>query len=372
MRIEDIALTMTPGLGLGGVIKVIESFGSAENVFRASREELMHFATLRSGAAESIVKRVGMAAAEREMKYCERHGITPIASTDEVYPRLLREANDYPHVLYIMGDPAVLSMRCVSIVGTRRCTSYGEKVCVSLVRELGEQLADVAIVSGLAYGLDAVAHNVAVGSNTPTIAVLASALPNVTPTTHSHLARQIVEGGGVLVSELSSQTKQNGRYFIARNRIIAALSSVTVVVESPSSGGSLVTANFADGYHRAVYAVPGRVTDSMSRGCNNLIHRRVASPYSSVRDLMRDMMWDSCAAADRRVESRLELDLTPDQKGLMGCFRSEESLSVDDLVELTGLSAGEIAAMMMELELLGGVRMVPGNRFEPLIVTTSR
>lgn len=372
MKIEDIALTMTPGLGLGGVIHLLDSFGTAENIFRATAAELTHFASLKPLIAERISKRVGFAAAERELEYCSRSGITPIASTDDLYPPLLREANDYPHVLYVMGDPQTLSRRCVSVVGTRRCTTYGERVSMGLVEGLANNLSDLTIVSGLAFGIDAIAHRAALNHDVPTVAVLANALPNVSPVTNQKLANDIIEHGGALVSELSSQTKQNGRYFIARNRIIAALSGVTVVVESPLSGGSLVTAKFADGYNRTVMAVPGRVTDQMSSGCNHLIRNRVAVSYLSPEELMRSMMWDSDAPSDRVESKEMELDLSADQKGLMGCFRNSESLSIDQLVDLTGLSAGELAAMMMELELIGAVRMLPGNRFEPLKVITSR
>ncbi len=371
MKVEDIALTMVPGLGHKGTARLLETFISAEKIFAASREELMHFAQLRSDIATNICSRKSFAAAEREMEYCRKNGITAIASTDDEYPPLLREIIDYPHVIYAIGDISLLQKRTVSIVGTRDLTTYGDRVCFNLVRDLGAKLPDLVTVSGLAFGIDASAHRSSLYANVPTVGVLANSLPSIMPTQHTGLARDIIEKGGTLISELHSQSKQNGTHYIARNRIIAALSSVTIVVESPVSGGSMVTADLAYGYDRVVMAVPGRMSDNQSKGCNILIRNNKAKILTSADDLIREMMWDSVQASDRVKTKDLREDLSEDQRGLLGCFRNGDPLMMDELVDLTGLDVSQISTLLMELEFAGCIRALPGGRYETIDVIST-
>ncbi len=373
MTIEDIALALTPGLGPKYIIRLLEVFESAERVFSASREEIIHFARLREPLADAVVSRAGFAAARREMEYCERNGITPIASCDEVYPKLLRETNDYPHILYVMGSVEALNRTNISIVGTRRISPYGDRQCFELVRDLGERLPTASIVSGLAFGVDSAAHRAALHCGVTTVAVVANPLPGVTPPQHTSLAREIIERGGAIISECHSQTKQKGALYISRNRIVAGMSELTIVVESPISGGSMVTAGIADGYGRQVMATPARVNDKNSMGCNLLIANRKALLCYSAEQIIREMMWDDLSVADRVAVAPIERDdLTPDQRGLMSCFRTNDPLSIDELSELSQLGISELSVLLMELELMGEIRMLPGSRYEPLTVISSR
>lgn len=292
MEIEDIALAFTPGLGVKGCVHLLETFGSARGIFTATAEELTGKAELRPDIARSILARDGFGAAEKEMAHCRRHGITPVASTDENYPPLLREIPDYPHVIYVQGDPTALCGTMISMVGTRGRTSYGERMCRELVAGLAERVHGLCVVSGLAFGIDGDCHRAALACGAATVAVLANALPGVTPSAHASLAREILASGGALVTELHSRTRQNGSFFLARNRIIAALSAGTIVVESGSTGGSLVTAQYADSYDRTVMAVPGRATDTMSAGTNTLIRNRKAQLILTAADVIREMGWD--------------------------------------------------------------------------------
>lgn len=307
--------------------------------------------------------------AERELKYCLKNQIIPIASTDVEYPDLLREANDYPHVIYLSGEVEALRGRHISIVGTRKMSIYGERVCSTIVEEMSQRVSDLVVVSGLAFGIDATAHRAALHCGVPTIAVLPTALPTVTPAQHIALARDIVESGGALITELSSQTKNNGRLYISRNRIIAAMSGATLLVESPESGGSMVTAKMAADYNRIVGAVPGRIYDPMSRGCNTLIRNRAASAILSGEDLIRELMWDCDPEVGVKSQNTVtpKLELSPDEAGLLRCFREEEPLHISTLMELSGMKSGDLAALLMGLELVGAVRMLPGSRYERLI-----
>lgn len=365
MPLKDIALTFVPQLGTRGAAYLINYFGSAEAVYAASREELTQGAMLREDAVRNILSGCGMREAERELTYCRKNGVVPIASTSPLYPRLLRETDDFPAVLYVCGNLEALNTRMVAFVGTRKMSSYGQLMCERLVSELKESVPDVTIVSGLAFGVDGACHRAAIACEATTIAVLANPLPEIAPSAHERMAAEFISRGGAIVSELNSQTKQNGRYFIPRNRIIAGMSAGTVVVESPESGGSLSTAAFADGYNRTVMAVPGRVTDGNSRGCNLLIRNRKAQIVLSGRDIANELMWD--LELDTIEESPREpLPLTDGESRLLAYFDSEP-VSIDALQQRSGLSLGELSLTLMNLELSGVIRPLPGKRYEKII-----
>lgn len=372
MILEDIALTLTPGLGVRGAVRLLEVFASAEKIFSASREELIHFAELNPKIADSIVKRVAFSAAAKEIEHCRRHSITPITSTDPLYPPLLRLAVDYPHVIYVMGNIDALTQRSISIIGTRRITTYGDRTCNNIVRDLSGKIPNLTITSGLAFGVDSCAHRAAIQYGVTTVAVLASALPSITPAQHSSLAKEILERGGAIVSECHSQTRYHDSLYVARNRIIAALSSATIVVETPLKGGSIITADIASGYDRAVFAVPGRVTDINSAGCNSLIASNRAMIYTTPERLIRELMWDCTAATDRAVVTPLTTSLTTEQEAIVRCFRDDEALSIEELCERSGCGVSELSTILTELELEAVVRMLPGSRFELLQVVVSR
>lgn len=265
-EIPDIALTLTPGIGPKGAVHLLDVFGSAEAVFSASADELIEKARLRPELARAILQKKAFADAEREVKHCRKHGIEIIASTDAQYPALLRETADYPHVLYVLGSPEALGKTTLTMVGTRRMTPYGQQMADRLIGELADRVADTVIVSGLAFGIDTACHRAALAFGMPTVGIIASALPGITPAQHTAVARDMIEHGGAVVSELHSQTRQNGNFYHSRNRLLAGISGGTVVVESPVEGGSMDTARLADG---------SRSTHARRRGAAGLLpHRR--------------------------------------------------------------------------------------------------
>lgn len=361
MTIEDIAITFVPLLGPKGAAHLIGLFGSAAAVYAASADELIGRAELNERIARSIAARAGMREAEREADYCRRNGIVPVASTDVEYPQLMRHTPDCPAVLYVRGNVAALGKRALAFVGTRSMSAYGNAMCGNLIGGLARIAPDTAVVSGLAYGIDAAAHRAALEAGMTTVAFVANALPQVTPPAHERLAGEIVSAGGAIVSEVSSQSRQNGRLYIPRNRLIAAMSAATVVVESPETGGSLSTAAFADGYGRSVLAVPGRATDTRSRGTNALIRNRMASLVTSAEDIAAELMWelDIAQAAPAREPSAQ----SDGERRLLSCLGGEP-VTAEDLMQASGLTAGELSLMMMNLELSGAVRRLPGKRYE--------
>ena len=362
MQLESIALSFVPNLGTRGAVHLVECFGSAEAVYAATEEELIVRADLRRDIARSIVQRKGFSEAERELAYCSRNGITPLCSTNAAYPSLLREIDDYPVVLYVCGNVEALSRPSVAFVGTRKMSAYGQRMCEGLVESLKAIVPDVSIVSGLAYGVDGASHRAALMADATTVGVLANTLPSVTPVANERLAAEMVARGGALVTELNSQTKQNGRYFIPRNRIIAGLCAGVVVVESGESGGSLSTAAFADGYNRQVMAVPGRASDSNSRGCNLLIRNRKAQLVLSGEDIARELMWEFGLDSEP-TKRRRAVALTDEEQAFMELFDSEP-IGIDDLAVRSGLAAGALTLMLMNLELSGAIRPLPGKRYE--------
>ncbi len=365
MTIEDIALQMTPGIGVKGAAHLLETFGDARSIFAASADELVQRAEIRPDLAREILRRQGFAPAEREMAYCRRNHIEIITSTDPDYPPLLRETPDFPAVLYVMGERRVLSQRSLTIVGTRQATPYGQTMCSRLIDGLAERVPRLCIVSGLAFGIDVAAHRAALAAKVPTVAVLANALPGVSPAQHAGVARDILAEGGALVTELHSQSKQKGNFYLARNRILAGLSAGCIVVESPDSGGSLFTAHCADSINRTVMAVPGRATDRSSAGTNHLIRNRKAQLVLSADDVIRELMWDLGEDPATFRPSAPTPELTAGETQLLGHF-TDDPVDLETLAARSGLDPGELAALLVGLELSGAIRQLPGNRYMKL------
>ena len=346
MTIEDIALQMTPGIGIKGAVHLLELFGDARSIFAATADELVAKADLRPDTAQQIVRRKGFPAAEKELAHCRRNDIAAVASTDPEYPPLLREITDYPHVIYIKGCVEALSARCISIVGTREATPYGQTACNRLVGGLAERIPGLSVVSGLAFGIDTACHRAALAFGMPTVGIIASALPGITPAQHTAVARDMIEHGGAVVSELHSQTRQNGNFYHSRNRLLAGISGGTVVVESPAEGGSMDTARLADGYNRTLMAVPGRATDFASAGANLLIRTQRAQMVCTGEDIVREMMWDQNRPGDLIDRpTAAPAALTRDEEGLLGCFRTDDPISAEELCELSGLGFGELSTI---------------------------
>ena len=366
MNINDIALTLEAGIGIATARTLIEEFGSADDVYAASQAELIGRAGVRESLARQIVRKEFHAAAEKELKYLAKHDITAIASTDDDYPPMMLEMSYYPHVLYIRGDVAAMNMRCVSMVGTRRLSTYGQTMCDRLVRQLAERVPGLCIVSGLAFGIDAHCHRAALRYGVPTVALIANTLPEVTPAAHSALARDIVAHGGAIVSEFNTTSRQTGNFYLARNQIIAGMSQGTVVVEAPWESGALSTAGNALDYNRIVMAVPGRATDEVSFGTNNLIKQEKAAMVCSGEDILRALSWDLDLPEVGPKPEKEVPTVSTDAQGLLGCFVSGNTASVDTLSELSALDHTALAPILLELEFAGKVKRLPGGFYEKI------
>lgn len=362
MLIDDIALTLQPSIGAKTAIHLINCFGTAEAIFAASVEELVARAELNERIAHEVIRKKYHRQAEREAEYALKNNIHIIASGDAQYPELLRECNDYPHVIYLRGDVSVLTKRLLTIVGTRRMTPYGESVCTNIICGLSQMFPDLAIVSGLAFGIDGAAHRAALSCNIPTIGVIANPVMKVSPLQNVSLSEQMIRQGGGVLSELHSGCDTKGQGFVPRNRIVAGLSLGTLVVQSPSNGGSLITAHMADGYNRVVMAIPGRIGDGSSVGTNALIKNRKAQMVCSPEDVATELGWESTKFA--LADGNQQEALSKDAAGLLSCIREGAVISMDELMDVSGLSMSDLSSLLLDLEFAGLIRTLPGHRFE--------
>ena len=302
--------------------------------------------------------------AEGEMEYAMRTGVKTLVWGCEGYPRRLVQCEDAPLVLFFRGTECLDSRRVVSIVGTRRCTAYGQDCVRSLVRRLAGLCPETLVVSGLAYGIDICAHREALEAGLDTVAVLAHGLDNLYPPRHRDTADRMLMHGGLL-TEHPTHTNADKLNFLRRNRIVAGLSDAVVVAESASHGGALVTARIARSYDRDVAAFPGRVGDEYSEGCNNLIRDNKAMLITSADDLVNAMGWqdDAQLAVARRegIERTLFPELSTEEQAVADILMKDNDLQLNTLSAATGMAVGRLAAVMFSLEMKGLVKCRAGG-----------
>ena len=308
--------------------------------------------------------------AEKEMEFIESKGIKLICFGDEAYPCRLAECADAPLVLHSLGNADLNAQRIVSIVGTRHASEYGKSLCENFVADLARFAPETLIVSGLAYGIDVCAHRAALKAGLPTIGVLAHGLDRIYPGAHRATAKQMLENGGLL-TEFMSGTEPFPSNFLQRNRIVAGMADATVVVESASKGGSLVTASLALGYDRDCFAFPGRVNDQYSQGCNELVSRNRAALITSAYDFVEAMNWDITAKKKSAEELQTELfpDLSPDETAVMTALRdSSDGLQVNQMVVQLNIPINRLLPLLFEMEMKGLVKAVAGGCYRVMVL----
>lgn len=302
--------------------------------------------------------------AEYEVEYASRYGIQVLVNGDGRYPQRLAECEDAPLVMFYNGSADLNRSRVISVVGTRRCTAYGQDCVRSFVKRLAGLCPDTLIVSGLAYGIDVCAHREALVAGLDTVAVLAHGLDYLYPPRHKDTATAMVSQGGLL-TEFFTHTNADKLNFLRRNRIVAGVADATVVVESAGHGGGLVTARIATSYSRDVFAFPGRITDEFSAGCNNLIRDNKAMLITSADDLVGAMGWQTDAAmADARrrgIERTLFPELTADEQRATDVLRKDNDMQLNTLAAALNMPVGSLAALMFSLEMKGVVKCLAGG-----------
>ncbi|VAV85694.1 Rossmann fold nucleotide-binding protein Smf possibly involved in DNA uptake, partial [hydrothermal vent metagenome] len=304
---------------------------------------------------KSILKK-----AERELNFINKNKISVVSFLDEDYPEKLKHCVDGPILIFQKGKVNLKNKRIISIVGTRRITNYGKSFLKEFISDIKKY--DPVIVSGLAYGIDIYTHQLALQNNLQTIGVLAHGLDNIYPKTHQKEASKMLENGG-LISEFWSNTNPDRENFVKRNRIVAGLSEATIVVESAEKGGSLITAEIANSYNRDVFAVPGRVSDIYSRGCNQLIKSNKAAMITSVKDLEYILNWET-EQKPKAIQKQLFVDLDEQEQNIYDYLLEKGRQNLDAIALECQYPIFKTATVLLHLELKGVAKPLPGKMFE--------
>ena len=371
---EWIALNMTPGVGPRVTARLLEHFGSAEAIFDAPRRDLA-LLRLPPETIESIASRELHARAEAEIERVRKLGGDILVLDDGVYPALLRETYDPPVVLYVKGAwDECLERPCVAVVGSRRCSTYGQNAALMMSRELAQR--GVTIVSGLARGIDAAAHRGALEAGGRTVAVMGTGLDQVYPRDHKKLADEILNRGGAMVTQFPLSTPPVSENFPYRNRVISGLSLGVLVVEAAENSGSLITARLAMEQNREVFAVPGNITSRNSFGTNYLIKGAGAKLVQQWQDVASELPAEIAAQMlpppSRKSRKKGELldqlklsppDLSEPEQAVFRLLSTDTPLQIDTLAEGTKLSITQLTSALLSLEMRELVRALPGMCF---------
>ena len=365
-RLSMLALTYVQGLGVALFRQMVETAGSASEIF----ENLSSLPDILPGASPQLKFLLSdpeaFRRAEEELEFADAHGIDVICYNDDSYPYRLRECDDAPIVLYGKGRYNLNAEHIVSVIGTRKATVYGKDMCEKFVKELSELMPGTLVVSGLAYGIDICAHRTSLGVSLPTVGVLAHGLDRIYPSLHRDTAKAMLDNGGLL-TEFMSRTPPLPANFVRRNRIVAGISDATVIVESAAKGGSLITASIARSYNRDCFAYPGKTTDANSAGCNTLIAKNRAALITSTADVVEAMNWEPQAKRKKKpAQLQLFADLSPEEELLMNYLaRFPEGVQVNRMVVDTDIPVNRIMTILFELEMKGAVKALAGGRYMP-------
>jgi DNA processing protein len=356
----QIALTLVSNIGPVQAKILVEYFGDAETIFKSGLRKLSGIENIGEIRAGCIKSFKNFSEAEEEIEFIKKYKIQPIFITDKNYPQRLLNCYDPPTLLYYRGNADLNESKIVSVIGTRNNTDYGKQITEKLISDLKEE--NVVIVSGLAFGIDAIAHKTAIQNNLQTIGVLAHGLDTIYPSQHKSLAKEILQNGGLL-TELRRNTKPDKHNFPKRNRIVAGIADATIVIETAIKGGSMITAELANNYNRDVFAFPGKTTDQKSAGCNYLIKQNYAALLTGAQQLIEALGWQQ-KKSKPKAQRELFIDLTPDEKIILELLKEKDSVHIDELLLRSGLSSSAIAASMLNLELQNVIISSPGKVYK--------
>lgn len=358
---HQIALSRLPGIGSVLARNLLSFFGNEEEVFKAKSKHLSKVPGIGPKTRELIINHEVFKFAEDELKFIDKYKIKPYFLTDADYPKRLKNCTDAPILLYFKGNADLNNSKIISVVGTRNATDYGKEICRNLVAEL--KVHEPLIVSGLAYGIDFAAHKEALKLSIPSIGVLGHGLDRIYPAQHRSMAEKMLECGGLL-TEFMSGTIPDRENFPKRNRIIAGLCDVTIVVEASIKGGALITAELANSYNRDVFAFPGRLNDEFSLGCNHLIKTNRANLITKSADIEYIMGWSREVVKAQKPQLSFPMNLTEDEKIISNVLTTHGSLAVDELSYLSGFQQSKLVHILLEMEMRGILISLPGKVYK--------
>lgn len=353
----QIALTLVPNIGDVQAKALTTHFGDATTIFKAKKKDLEQIDGMGTIRAKAIKSFNDFTRAEKEVLFIEKFRIKPLFISDPFYPKRLLNCYDSPILLYYKGNANLNSTKVISIVGTRNFSEYGKHVCEKLIQDLATE--NILIVSGLAYGIDTITHRACIKYGSETVGVLAHGLDMIYPPENKSLARHMLEQGGLLTDYISC-TNPDKQNFPRRNRIVAGMADAVVVIQSSVKGGSLITAELANGYNKDVFAIPGRLTDSKHEGCNYLIKVNKAGLITSAKDLLENMNWTDLKKPQKK-QRELFIELTPDEKIITDILKEHEQMHIDELYVRSAISSSAMACALLTLEMQGLVETLPGK-----------
>jgi DNA processing protein len=360
-----IALSLIPKVGHVTAKKLVAYVGDFEGIFKESEKNLLKIPDIGQTLANNIVHANVLPLAEKEIEFIEKNNIRVVFYLDEEYPERLKHCIDAPILLYTKGKLSLNQRKVLSIVGTRKATDEGISFCTSLVSALADHGHNPIIVSGLAYGIDAAAHKAALDNNLATVAVLGHGMDIIYPASHKSLAKKIIDHG-MLITDFPSKSKRDKNNFVKRNRIIAGLSDATIVVESGEKGGALITADIANSYNRDVFAVPGRVTDTYSKGCNQLIKTNKAALLEKVEDIEYLLGWEPENKLNQKdIQRNLFVELNDEEKIIVDILKSNtKELPIDTICLKAQMPTSKVSPILLELEFKGILKTLPGKTYK--------
>lgn len=362
--IDAIALTQVPGIGSIGALKLVKAAGTASAII----DNHNNLRDVIPDVAQKVVDALAdisqpYSRAQREAEFIDSKNMKCLLYGHDDYPQRLAGCEDAPLLLYYCGNANLNCTHIISMVGTRRNSPYGADLCREFVTELKALDPDVLVVSGLAYGIDICSHRSALDNGLDTVGVLAHGLEKIYPAVHRQTAVQMTRHGGLLTEYITNTVIEKGN-FVSRNRIVAGIADATIVVESAAKGGSLITANLAQGYGREVFAFPGRIHDEASKGCNRLIHSSVALSIESAIDVYKAMGWgvkDTSNAA-KPIQRELFANLSDGEQRVLDVIRQHDVCQIGQITTAAGLPFNVVSSIIFTLEDKGLVTMMGASR----------
>lgn len=359
-----IAIKLIPGIGDVTIRKLVAYCGSLEAVFKENKSHLIKIPGISEVLATNVVNAAKDKAVwdrvEKELQFCERYHINIVSFTDSNYPYRLSQCEDAPATIFTLGNIDFNATHMLSIVGTRRATNYGKTFCENIIAEFAQKQFNVTIVSGLAFGIDICAHKSAIENNLPTIAVLAHGLDTIYPAQHKKYVKKMLDNGG-LVTEFLSGTQPDKHNFVKRNRVVAALSDATLVVESQKDGGAMITANLAFDYNRDVLALPGRIHDAFSEGPNYLIKTNKATMVENLDDICKTLGWEINFKSNTVESLPLFCELTEEEQKIVDILKEQGDTPIDLLAIKANMPVSKVSVLLLNLEFNGIVDTLPGK-----------
>jgi len=355
-----IALSLIPGIGCINAKKLIAYMGSIPAIFEATEKQLQKVPGIGSILARNIVENRNLERGLQELDFLRKYKIRTTCYWDSDYPARLKSCVDAPLVLFSKGSIDWDGEKIVAVVGTRNATDYGKRICDELVSGMAER-GGYTVVSGLAYGIDSAAHKACLHHGVPTWGILAHGLDMIYPALHRSLAEKMLAQGGI-VTDFLSETKLDRNNFLRRNRIVAGLADATIVIESATKGGALVTADIAGSYNRDVFAVPGRSSDLFSQGCNELIQQNKACLIQNLSDLEFFMGWERSGTKAPQMQKQLFVELTAEEQQVVDSL-GRDPVYIDQLCQSVKMPMGKVSALLLNLEFNGVVQSLPGKMY---------